>query len=397
MEWHDNALIKVIPYLNKDRKQVEIILQNLGLQAARASFFAESLEKDWNITQLSDEKKHWALSHGFFPSRIALYNLTEQNYKDYLSDFDYFRLHPLNNHFAIWVNDKLTLKYIFPKEIETLGGRKINIMPEYYLYIENDGHYSYLMDSPLSIAHNSDYLLNLVKEKKVLALKPSRGSGGYGFVKLEYTNSCIYANGEEIKPTDFNDFKDKLNGYLITAFVTQHTDLDYIWKDSVCTLRIVAVKNIVNQHQERQTDVIVSYARFGTSISHGASNLSSGGVGIAYDFNTGIFQGSFYKQKQFCENDSQQLECHPDTKVILKGTKLPHWNLVKDTVLTICQYLSSLDYFGFDIMITQEGIKLCEINTLPALDIEQVMHDPIFKNPQASKFFNEKRSHITSF
>lgn len=46
MEWHDNALIKVIPYLNKDRKQVEIILQNLGLQAARASF----LQKVWKKT-----------------------------------------------------------------------------------------------------------------------------------------------------------------------------------------------------------------------------------------------------------------------------------------------------------------------------------------------------------
>lgn len=387
------SFIDIVPYIGKDRTKIEDLLQSYGIQNKRAIFLAQLLEEDWNTCiDIPDEKKMWALQHGFLPSRVKLYGLTENNCHDYLSDVDYYYLHPFNNHFAIWINDKLTLKYIFPSTFTTLEGRKLSIMPEYYLYIENSGQYSYLMDSPKHILHDENYLLNLLKEKLILALKPSRGQGGHGFVVLKYdtVKDKIYANAEILDESAFSYFRETLNGYVVTEYVKQHKELDSVWSESVCTLRIIALKNRDDKYLGGKTDILVSYARFGTSTSLGASNLSSQGVGIPYDFDTGLFGSHFYKYLKYSTNGEFKLPYHPDSKVSLSGKVLPHWEMVRDVVLSVCDYLSSLEYFGFDIMITDAGVKMCEINTFPSLDYEQVMCGPALLNPAAKKFFEKK-------
>ena len=381
---------EIIPYIGTNRKRIEDILQSYGIQSKISVYLAKSLEEDWYVCDgMPYEQKYWALQHGFFPSRIKLYGLTEGNYQDYLSDIDYFYLHPLNNHFALWINDKLTLKYVIPSLFCTLEGRKLSIMPEYYLYIENDGTYSYLMDAPREIEHDENFLLNLLKEKSILALKPSRGQGGYGFVALKYSEGKIYANNKELDSGQFAQFKANLNGYIVTEFVKQHKFLDAVWNESVCTLRIIALKNR-DKIGGGKVNIIVAYARFGTAASSGASNLSSRGVGVPFDFNTGQFGSGFYQYLKFSSNGDFKFPCHPDSRISLTGKILPHWEIVRDVVLSVCDYFSSLEYFGFDIMITDDGIKMCEINTLPSLDYEQSMCGPVLKN-SAARFFFEKK------
>lgn len=240
----NQSLADVIPYIGSSRGKIEECLQSKGIQKKRTVYLAKSVEEDWEAnTDISADVKLWAMEHGFLPGRVKLYGLNERNYQDYLSDIDYFRLHPLNNHFAIWINDKLTLKYVIPAVLHTQEGRNLSIMPEYYLYIENDGRYSYLMDSPKHIPHDENYLFNLLKEKQLLALKPSRGAGGHGFVKLQYIDGEIYANSHKMDEADFGAFRDSLNGYLVIEYITQHKALDVVYDKSVCTLRVISVKN----------------------------------------------------------------------------------------------------------------------------------------------------------
>lgn len=380
----------VVPFIGTNREKIEKILQSYGIQEKMSIFLAKSLEEDWRISEdIPYEQKIWALQRGFLPSRIKLYGLTEHNYKDYLSDIDYSFLHPLNNHFAIWINDKLTLKYVIPSIFCTMEGRKLSILPHYYLYIENDGTYSFLMDAPKQIPRDENFLLNLLKEKSILALKPSRGQGGYGFVVLKYIEEEIFVNDRMLDKDGFNQFKKKLNGYIVTEYVKQHKALDAVWHESVCTLRVVALKNR-NKYFGGHLDIIVAYARFGTAASSGASNLSSRGVGIPYDFNTGQFGTEFYQYLKFSKNGEFKFPCHPDSKVSLAGKVLPHWDIARDVIMSICDYLSSLEYFGFDLMVTDDGVKMYEINTFPDLCDGQVLCGPVLRNPSAKHFFENK-------
>lgn len=373
------------------KKEAVSYFEGLGIQPKRAVELWEELVRLWKIEKSSVEKKIWALRRGFLPDKISLFKLTEDNFSDYLSDFNYFMMHPLNNHFAFWINDKLTLKYMLQKPLCINKEKDIymDLMPEYYLYIENDGHYSYLMDAPDHIVRDEGFLNNLLKEKQILALKPSRGEGGSGFFVLEYNDAGICANGKTLSLEEWDDFKQKLNGYVVTEYVRQHHELEEMCSTSACTLRVVTCKT--NHHFDGgKTDVIVSYARFGTKKSGKTSNLSAGGVGVKFDFYTGEYADCFYRKGELKDGEDFKVYAHPDNGISLKGKKLPNWELVRDSVFAVCDRLSSLDYLGFDIIVTETGVKLCEINSLPGIDCEQLIECPLMKHKVGAAFYNEK-------
>jgi hypothetical protein len=365
-----------------------------GFDKKRAARYRERMSLYWKNTPISFSKKLWAAKRGFFADKVELYGLTESNYKDYLSDYDRLWLHPMNNHFAFWINDKITLKYMLQKPF-IIEGVEYDVMPEYYLYIENDGHYTYLMDSPSEISHDKDYLFNLLKLKKELAVKLTNGEKGKGFYKLQYIDGVVFSNGEPMEE-DFSDFEKSLKGYVITEYCHQHSDLQQVWDKSECTLRVVTTRSINDRYSSKSAtgggiNVIVSYARFGSSLSGGASNLSQGGVGIPFDFESGIYGQNFMRYKEFCSDGCTAFPSHPDSNCCLSGKRLPNWDIVKKAIYAVCDHLASLEMLGLDIIITQNGLKLCEINSLPAFDYEQVMCGPLMKNEAAAKFFNAKK------
>ncbi len=170
-------------------KKLRELLIAEGMDRKWSKMFVRKLSDDEEFFSVDAETKKWALKRGFYPGRVQLYGLTEENYKNYLPDYSYFMIHPVNHHFRIWVNDKLTLKYI----LNSCGCE--DAMPEYYVYVENNGNYSYLMDVPTDIKRDKDFIRNLLKQKKILAIKPNSGtSGGRGFMKVEHApvlDRCI--------------------------------------------------------------------------------------------------------------------------------------------------------------------------------------------------------------
>ena len=362
------------------------LIRALGMDFKWTKMFIKKLADDERAFQMTDDEKRWAMTKGFYPGRIKLYGLNEENYGDFLPDWNYFMLHPLNHHFKMWVNDKLTLKYI----LNSNGCE--DTMPEYYLYVENDGKYTYLMDAPSTVRKDKDFILNLLKEKGCLAMKPNSGtSGGLGFIKLELRNGEMFENNKPIDMARFNEIISNMPNYIVTEYCKQHKDLARIWKDTECTLRVIMVKDPKDSVSDLSTwSCTVSYARFGSSISGGASNLSSGGIGIGFDFETGKFNDFSIRYKKFCEDGNTILYKHPDTNVTWKGEGLPNWEFVRNKILSICQHISSLSYLGFDVIITEDGMKLCEINTHPAGDYEQVMCGPILAKPHGRRFFESK-------
>lgn len=366
------------------------LIREQGMDYKWAKMFVKKFADDEKAFKMTEEEKKWAMTKGFFPGRIKLYGLNEENYKNYLPDYNYFMTHPLNHHFKIWINDKLSLKY-------TLNSNGCqSSMPEYYLYVENDGSYTYLFDAPDDIKKDKDFILNLLKQKGTLAIKPNSGtSGGLGFIKLEYLKKNgtehYLENNKEIDVKRIEEIVESLKNHIVTEYCYQHEDLKKIWGDSECTLRIIMFKvPQKSSYDKAEWKCSVSYARFGSSISGGASNLSSGGIGIGFDFETGEYNDFAIRYKKFCADGNNILYEHPDTKEKWRGGRLPNWEYVKNMLNRICSHISSLSYLGFDVIITPDGMKLCEINTHPACDYEQVMCGPTLKKTEAKEFFEKK-------
>ena len=366
-------------------KMQELLINN-GMNQKVARGFVRKFKIDEVSFPCSDEEKKWAMMRGFFPGRIKLYGLTEDNYQCFLPDYVDFQLHPYNNHFVVWINDKLSLRY-------TLGGDFNDIIPKYYLYIENNGDYTYLNDAPKSIPKNKDFILNLLGEKKILIMKPnSSKSGGAGVMKVEYIDGSICINNKTcVSNIEFEEIVNGLSNYIVTEYARQHQELMQIWPDSACTLRIIMVK-LPHQEffSETQWRCIISFARFGTSVSGGTSNLSAGGVGVGFDFETGIFKPFGMRYMQFCPDGQTKGYEHPNTHVVWKDYRLPNWNYVKNTIFKICNHYGSLSHLGFDVIITDSGFVLCEINSKPAINYNQVICGPVLSSDEIRSYFNSK-------
>lgn len=384
--------------INFDRLSEELL--TAGMQKVRVKELVKQIRQDmidWPEIYSDWSLCEWALKRGFVPGRIKLFGkeFNDQTYLNYYADYDYFMAHPLNNHFAIWINDKLTLKYML--NVPGLA----QYMPEYYLYIENDGHYTYLMDAPKDINKDSDFLYNLLVEKKHLALKPNNGAGGAGFLGLHYANGRIYKNSKLITKEEMDELKTMLNGYIVTEFIHQSEEMNKIYQKTDCALRIVLYKKVSERKMgEAEYDCLLAYARFGTDKNDAVSNNDQGGLSVTIDWKTGKYQGGFRGLAKFWGKEAVKgFEKHPNTGVRLDGKKIPNWEIVKKGLLDICCYLSSLDFFGMDVIITEDGFKLCEINSAPSTGRGQYLYGKCcLDNENARKFVeNKRRSYQKSF
>lgn len=223
-------------------------------------------------------------------------------------------------------------------------------------------------------------------------MKPNSGtSGGLGFIKLELREDKLYENNKQIPVERFEEIRDTMRNYIITEYTQQHHDLAAIWPDSECTLRVIMSKDpAVDRFSPATWSCAASYARFGTVASGGVSNLSSGGIGVGIDFETGRYKDFGMIYKQFSPDGNWLLDEHPDTKVKWRELTVPKWDYVKEQIFTVCQHISSLDYLGFDVVITEEGMKILEINTLPAVGYSQIMCGPALSDPKIKAFYEHK-------
>src|SRR5690625_4751802 len=111
----------------------KILIKLMGYRGYSA-YFAPKVVKETindfrNTKNVSFNKKIWSYKRGFFSGNIERYGLNEENYRDYMPDFEYYKLHPINGKYGKWIDDKMTVKYIL---------RPFNeFLPEYYYLLEN--------------------------------------------------------------------------------------------------------------------------------------------------------------------------------------------------------------------------------------------------------------------
>lgn len=297
------------------------------------------------------KEKLWAIRHGFISYRLHQYGITEENWKDYISDFEYKWLRHINGKYRHWMEDKITVKYICSEYNECF--------PEYYYHISlKNGNNKVLpmMDCPPGYSHTYEDIFRLVREKGSLALKPDEGSHGDGFYKLSYADGKYYLNHEEAQEQDvLNILQDVKNQYLVTEYIDMHDEIKRIYSGAVNTIRMIVFK------KDGKNPVIGNaYMRFGSQRTGAVDNMGAGGMYARVDVET----GRFYDAKIIEANEIKPCLYHPDTHVKIEGY-LPNWEKVKQDVLDVARSIPQLEYFGFDLALTADGLKFPEINRFP--------------------------------
>lgn len=337
----------------------------------RGDYLKELLD---NPERLSLKQRVWAWKRGFLAQKLNNYKLNESNYRDYLSDYDYYMLYPLNNRFVTWIDDKLTLRYMLD--------RFSAYLPDYYLEIDRDGRRNRLPDFPQKYPRVDDAsLVALITEKGVLAAKQNQGSGGDGFYRLEYRDGSFFANGKSMTEQEFTRFLRSLRGYLITEFIVQCDAYMKACPSAAHTLRVQTARM-----PDDSLNVLFSFLRWGMDDRDFHVAHSTAGVNAAVDVENGEIHSVYYldKQNRYHEN----LTRHPVTDVELTG-KVPRWDEIVKTCLQIHGYLSELSYIGFDVVITNDGFKILEINSHSGIRTYQHVY-PMLKEKRCKAFFAQK-------
>lgn len=330
-----------------------------GFTGRYAKYYLDALEYEKECSVYDPEYRDWAHSKGFLVEYASAYGLNEENYKEYLSDYDYYKICPLNSWARIWVNDKLTLKYMLH------GTKYEKFMPAYYYYSMSDG-LRVLVDNPYysdADAHTLDAFVKTLVDIGEFACKPNNEAMSKGFFKLSFINGKFDINGKEATESDIKKFVVDHPNYVFQEYI-RPTGVYSEIADTIHTIRLVVLNESGNNPKIKR-----GYIRFPSKWSGVANYVALDGKNpdiytIYADFN--VDTGEWGNAKLIFADHTVDARYHPENNIELSG-KVDDYDKLKELILGMSSHFNTLEYIGFDIGITEKGFRLMEINTHPEI------------------------------
>lgn len=342
------------------KKRIEDLLEE-GYTKKFADNYLKTVKVESQSSCYEHNYTEWAHSHGFYAESAYAYGLTEENLYKYLSDYDYYKIWPINAWTRIWVNDKLTLKYMLANSLYN------DIMPDYYYYSTPNGLKS-LIDNPYQDGSFENFL-SLLQEKGEFACKPCNGTTAIGFVRLSFDNSKLYANKTEISEEELREFVKSHPNYVFTEYIRPNKQFAK-YSPQIHTLRVVTL----NETGENPR-IIGGYLRIPNKYNGDANYTVLDGTNAGGAFNlfveVNMETGEYGNAKKIFVNHIENTLVHPDTGEKICGI-IENFNNLRETVLGIARRFNTLEFLGFDIGVTDKGFKCMEINTHPGIKYMQI-------------------------
>ena len=353
-----------------------------GCTERMANVFYSAMQKEKESQIWSDECINWAHSNGFLAESASAYNLTDKNMNEYLSDYNYYKLWPFNSWQRIWINDKLTLKYMLD------GTEFHNLLPRYYFYVGADRIYALLDSRNKNKAEEND-IVNVLKEEKALACKPCNGAASLGFFKLSYSEGNFFINDVQCGKEEIFTFIRLHTNYIYTQYLYP---VDYMAKISpvIHTIRLQVIND-----DGCNPFLAGGYLRFGTKDT-GAANLRNNEVSAAFDYDVKIDldTGEFGHAMAIYVNRIEDMPFHPDSREETKG-KVENWKEITDAVIGIANRFNMCEYMAFDMCVSSGGIKIMEINSHGGIKHLQV-RNPLLRDERSRKYYEKKLALINN-
>lgn len=344
-----------------------VVAKKKGFVDYMYKYWLKDVIRDFLTHTCSFKELRWAHKRGFYSYRINQYGLTDKNFNEFLSDREYKKMRPINSKYNKLLTDKLLTYYLLNSKFE-------ECMPRCYCKLVNDNEGLHFYKINNCGCTSFEEILKLLYEKRKLICKKIVGSHGEGLIKIEYlSEEYIYINNKKEKIDRlFEIFKNNKSNYIVTEYIEMHDELKKICNDVTCTIRMMTINT-----GDSENIIKDAYFKFATRNTGITDNVSKGGIVAKIDLET----GEMYKPELLEGHEFYQCSVHPDSKYPIEGT-IPNWKMIKRNVIEICKYLSELEYLGFDIVVTNEGFKILEINT------HQDLHKYAEYSNEIKEYFN---------
>ena len=342
-----------------------------GFEIKNAKLWVRSCLKDllfFRGTTLRE--KLWCYRRGFYSYHLRQYGLNEDNCRRWLSDRDYLWLRPINNEYEKWLADKVLFRYMaYPAR---------RYLPEHYYHLVPRGGETCILrqlDCPADKGASLDDVLALLRERGALAMKKSAGLRGEGFYKLSYENGEYAVSGKRCTEAQMRKHLTRHPvSYFLTEFLTMDEGLSCIFDGAVDTIRLMVINR-----DGKTPRVMNAYLRISTSTSGLTDNISYGGLFCPVDLDT----GHYHDAERVEDHLIAPCPVHPDTGRPIDGF-IPQWDAVLTAVREMSLAIPELEYMGFDVTVTDKGVRILEINR------NQSLHRCPQYGEEVQAYFREK-------
>ena len=296
------------------------------LAAARKEF-----EKESSLGKFEDYKlaleKHW-VSYNEYANQYEFYKKSEEERNEYVSR--------LRMAYFYWRYTPGVAKAVFRNKPRFLG--------TFNKFIHRKWLYA-----PEASFEEFKQLISCYD----CIVKPCDGKLGKGIFKT-------------FKDTDHSDDKKLYDScvkdrMLVEQCIESCEELRSLHPQSLNTIRVVTISN------KEKACVFSGVLRSGVGDSV-VDNSHKGGISAQINIENGIVE------TDGANTNGEQFTCHPDSKVVFKGFKIPKWNMIVETVCEAAK-LTDNPITGWDVVLNNQGkVEFVEANYGPDMDMMQTRY-----------------------
>ena len=320
----------------------------------------------------SERLRAWR--HGFLSRSYRWFGLDAREAGDYLTDWArYMRTSDLNEPYARVLDDKLVFHEVFR--------RYPGLLPEAYALLRRGTVVP--ISSTVRIASIDD-VLGLLTRNGRLVLKPTTGGGGANVMVLDgrRAQDGIALGGVGRTLVEARAFLQSRREQLVTEYVECAGYARAIFSGSSNTVRMLTV------WEEETGEAFLPYAihKFGTSRSGGVDNFARGGVAAWIDVESGRMGPAISMGP---DGRPVYSSVHPETGAPVEGVIVPRWREAAERMLQLARQHPYLPYVGWDLAITDDGLRVFEGNSFTGNEIFQ-LERPLLAHPGLRRFYQSR-------
>lgn len=287
---------------------------------------------------------------GYTADQWMLYDFDNNDRREYLSEFDWYRSRYINEPFDFVCNNKIAFAEILKQYVR---------VPESYM-IKNKGRLSSFTSETME--YEDAY--ELLKKKGRYFFKPYGKGKGTGVVIMSYDEEqgVPMIDFRPVSHDDFISYLRDRDDWFLSEAMKQHKYLDEIYDKTVNTIRFITLKD----PSTGKFKVFFAVQRIGTSETVPVDNGSRGGLVANIDLDTGVLS------EARCLWNRNSYKVHPDSGKPIEGVRIPNWQELKQDMLRLANRLPYMSFIAWDILITPEGHCIIEANTSSGVNIIQL-------------------------
>ena len=306
---------------------------------------------------LGEKFQYWR--KGFTSQEANLFNFDKHNHKDYISGHDLSMYRAGINH-NTFTKNKVAFYHLINKNHS-------NLVPNIYGVLNKRDVHS--IDGEYLANDVKSWLEKILQYNGTLVCKPIEGWGGK---EIHIVRNETDAQ-EFIKPGIDSE-------YMIMEYIKPSKYIRNIYPNSANAVRITTIWD----YERNKPFIGCANQRIGTDLSAPADNFTAGGLSAQINRSS----GKLSKAAMISKNEIEWHSKHPNTGNQIEGIIVKDWEEVKSKILDVTKQLNYIPLISWDLIISNDGLKVLEGNAVPGFKTEQV-HKPLLSDERIRRYFVE--------